>query len=184
MSTPPVRITKRPPPDVEGWIAYIKKAMKLRRLVLMINEDRVTRIAALLGLFGPIGHPEATELYHAFLPFLFSPHRAKQMDTLIAALPPDKLQLVRVMKSIQAASSLEPVERAKFNGLIFIRVAVQLPDPKAYVEVCAREHRNNIRGAFSDANLQYISGRYRGVVGQLADTEYRAQIAERIQTIS
>jgi hypothetical protein len=177
------RISKLPSPEVEAWVSYLKKALKLRRLSNYGGEDKFVKTAARIALFGPPGESRATDVYQALVSLLFSYHRIQQWDAMLNKLPSDKEGIMRVVKALQASGLIEGVERANFGPQTFLEVAMQLPDPKAYVEVCKREGHKMVRSAFHPNTLTYIKNRYRGVVGPLADPEYGKQIAS-IPTIT
>lgn len=177
------RISKLPPPAVESWIGYLRKALKVRRLSNYGGEDKFVKTAARIALFGPPPESMAIDVYQVLISLLFSYHRIQQWDVVVDLLPSDREGMVKMLKALQAAGYLEPVERAKFGPQTFIAIAVQLPDPRAYVEVCRREGHRLIRSAFHPNTLEYVKNRYRGVVGPLADPEYGKQVSA-IKTVT
>lgn len=178
------RVAKRPPPSVEGWIGYFKKALKIRRLANYGSEDTLIRTAGLVAIVGPAGDSKGVEAYQALVSLFLSEHRIKQWAAGLEKIPANVEAITRLVKSVTAAGTLEPVERARFGLMTFIEVAIKLPDPKAYVEAARSSTHTLIRSAFHPNTLTHIAARYRGVVGDLADTSYRDQISATIKTIS
>jgi hypothetical protein len=178
------RIAKNPPPVVEGWVVYLKRAIKIRRVGALSSEDRVVKTAARIALFGSVGEPRSLEIYQALVPLILTPDRIKRWDDVLRQLPVDRDGLLNIVKAVRAAGGMEPFEKAKFDPVYFVKVTSELPDPFAYVDVCRRESHKFIRSAFHPNTLEYMKGKYKGVLGQLADPGYAQQVAAKVKTVS
>lgn len=163
---------------------FLKRALAIRKEKQYEGEDLYTRTAGLIALFGAPGEHSATEVFQAIVPLIFSWRRIKMWGKFLDQVPATTLDLSRLTASVKAAATLEPVERANFPLTHFVTVALQLPDPRGYVEVCRRENLNQIYRAFNPNTLEYIKGRYRGVVGVLASPEHTAQVMQSVKTIT
>lgn len=179
-----LRIQKSAPPVIAKWTPYLKRNLLMRRLTYHNGEDKFIRTASLIHIASGGDESRGLMVYQNLVPLIFSAHRIKQWDIFLERMPPTVEAVLRVVESVKAAGLIEPVENSKFNLITFLDVALLLPDPKGYVDVCRREGRTKISGAFHPNTVEFIRARYRGVVGDLANSEYKTQLMETIKTIS
>lgn len=179
------RISKKSAPVVREWLDYLRKALKARRVYrVKASEDCLVKFAAYLALVGPPNNEAATKVFAALVQLLFSWRRSQSLATNLNHLPVEAAGLQKVAAAVVAAGNIEPFEKSKFPVANFIAVALELPDAKAYVEVCRKDGLSQIRQIFHPNTLKYTSQRYRGVVGALANPEYRDQVRTRLKTVT
>lgn len=179
------RISKKPAPVVREWLDYLRRALRARRVYrVRSSEDSLVKFAAYLSLVGPTNSEPAIKVFSALVQLLFSWRRIQTIATNLNHLPIEAAGLQRVAAAVAAAGQIESLEQAKFPVGNFITVALQLPDAQAYVEVCRKDGLAQIRQIFHPNTLKYTSQRYRGVVGDLANPEYREQIRTRLKTVT
>lgn len=183
------RISKKPPPVITQWVVYLKRSMLVTQVQrLRITEDALVLLAGHLAIVGTPSEEIAIRVYHAMVKLLFSWRRLQWQkgDTLlthIRVLPTTSEGLQHLMLSVEAAEDVERLDRSNFVIKHFVEVASKLPDPKAYVEVCKSTGLVKIREIFHPNTMASIAGRFRGVVGDLADPKHRAQALKAIKTI-
>jgi hypothetical protein len=187
MVTPPIRISKKPPPVVDRWIEKLRMAVRVRRRYhVRASEDSLAIFAGYLTLLGPPGEGESeiNTVYADLLTFLLSWRRWQHLPQNLRLLPADPAALTKIAAVVKASWKIENAENASFPEAAFVTTALKLQDPVAYVEVCMREGHKFIRSAFAPGTYDHIGRKYRGVVGDLADVEYRKQIREKLKTIT
>lgn len=180
----PDRIPKKPPPVVMEWLRLLTNSLRARRIARpQCSEDTLVRVAGHLSLIGPSSDETAVKVYSALVQLLFAWRRVQQVTTNASHLPATAEGMRRVGFSILAASKVENFEQANFPVPQFITVAVQLPDPYAYVDVC-RQGLPTIRAIFHPNTLKATAERYRGLVGSAVNSEHQAEVRSKVRSVS
>ncbi len=168
---------------VAEWVVYFRRALRARRLQHWPLDDPCAKTAGLLALVGKPDEPAAQTVFAALTSLFFNVHRVRFWDAAISRVPANVEALQRLSAAVSAAGRVEKVSSARFQIHYFIDVALQLPDPVSYVDVCRRDGLDQIRAIFHPNTLKFTATKYRGVVGDLADVGYRETLTKKVKTV-
>jgi hypothetical protein len=200
----PQRIAKTSASVVAGWLTRIKGAVVERNATRIpeMSEDNFYRFAAYMALIGGCDDPIALNAFDLFCDLLLSRDRAPQtalarrdpqwkatriyyLQSNLGFLPVTRDGLLKVAAALKAAGKIEDVEQATFSVDAFVKVALALANPEEYVEISKKFGLRlwRIGTVFHPYTHEFWTGVYRGVLGPLADPEYRAAAIASIRTV-
>ena len=198
-------------PDVKRWGKYIwlglKKECFIRRprngekahhqIPPNIGKRTVTELAAKLLLVGPPEDPDARHVFAALRVLMFHwrrldprKNKKKTLKRYVSLLPSDRDGMLRVLSAVKATALIPGLGVSKENFSVenFLKIAVQIQvgNAEGFVRNALddpKRHSRKIRSIFCDKTYQYWKARLRGLLGELANPEYRAQVLAKIKTV-
>lgn len=183
-----LRVSKLPSPAVQSWIPFLERALLTRRLKGQnVGKDNLTRLAALLALFGhpEQQHPTAMDLFKGLSALLMHPDRIRTWDQTLQLIAPDTVVLSRLALSLKIANLIEPLEQARYNPPVVVGVMLRLQDPREYVNAYKTlPPPYTIRGAFYPKTVELLAQTFRGLLSPLANVEHRDSLLADVEVIS
>lgn len=173
-------------PAVAAWCKVIRNAVKMLRL--NVSEHLVVRLAAHLALVGSPNDAEAQRVFWALKALFLVETRTHQWERALAVVPATKEGVQKIALCFQEYANVAGTlkwDSAKFDLVQVIRVMLEIPDPRAYIQHAARSDFLEPRALFHPSTFAAIKDRLRGSMGTLSrDREqHQETISQYIKVI-